>query len=149
MTLQEISDRLEIQDLLARYSAAIDGRCFDDLDALFTADAVLDYTEMGGIRADLAGQKAFLKANLPAFVGFQHLAATSTIDLEGDTARVRTICFNPMVLVDEKHVLFCGMWYRDVMVRTATGWRISDRHQDRGWSLDVRTGPRTVLPPAP
>jgi hypothetical protein len=140
LSLQEISDRLEIADLLARYSDAIDRRCWDDLDVLFAADAVIDYTEMGGIRGSLAEQKAFLAANLPAFAGFQHLTATSVFDIDGDTARVRTICFNPMVITDERQVLFCGLWYRDVLVRTAEGWRISERHEDRGWSLDVRRG---------
>ena len=37
MSLQEISDRLEIQDLLAAYSHAIDGRDWDALDDIFTA----------------------------------------------------------------------------------------------------------------
>jgi hypothetical protein len=140
MSLQEISDRMEIGDLLARYSAAIDGRQWDDLDRLFTADAVIDYTEMGGIRGSLAEQKEFLAAAMPGFAGFQHLTATSTFDIDGDVARVRTICFNPMVVTDEQQVLFCGLWYRDVLVRTPDGWRISERHEDRGWSLDVRRG---------
>jgi hypothetical protein len=138
LSLQEISDRMEIQDVLARYSDAIDSRRWDDLDALFTADAVLDYSEMGGIRGTLPEQKAFLDANLPAFPVSQHLAATSTFDIQGDVARVRTICFNPMVVTDEKHVLFCGLWYRDVFARVDGSWRIRDRHQDRGWSLDLR-----------
>ena len=140
MSLQEISDRMEIADLLARYSAAIDGRQWNDLDRLFTADAVIDYTEMGGIRGSLGEQKDFLAAAMPGFAGFQHLTATSTFDIDGDTARVRTICFNPMVVTDEQQVLFCGLWYRDVLVRTPDGWRISERHEDRGWSLDVRRG---------
>jgi hypothetical protein len=138
LSLQEISDRMEISDLLARYSAAIDSRAWDALDALFTDDAVIDYTEMGGIRGTLAEQKDFLASVMPAFMGFQHLTATSTFDLDGDTARVRTICFNPMVVADEQQVLFCGLWYRDVLVRTSDGWRIRERHEDRGWSLDVR-----------
>ena len=138
LSLQEISDRMEISDLLARYSAAIDGSRWDDLDRLFTPDAVIDYTEMGGIRGSLAEQKDFLAAAMPGFAGFQHLTATSTFDIDGDVARVRTICFNPMVVKDEHQVLFCGLWYRDVLVRTADGWRIRERHEDRGWSLDVR-----------
>jgi len=138
LSLQEISDRMEIADLLARYSAAIDGRDWDSLDRLFTDDAVIDYTEMGGIRGTLAEQKAFLAQVMPGFVGFQHLTATSTFDIDGDVARVRTICFNPMVVTDEQQVLFCGLWYRDVLVRTADGWRIQERHEDRGWSLDLR-----------
>jgi hypothetical protein len=138
LSLQEISDRMEINDLLARYSAAIDSRRWDELDALFTSDAVIDYTEMGGIRGTLDEQKAFLASVMPSFGGFQHLTATSTFDIDGDVARVRTICFNPMVVTDERQVLFCGLWYRDVMVRTPDGWRIRERHEDRGWSLDVR-----------
>jgi hypothetical protein len=39
---QEISDRLELQQLLTDYSEAIDQRRFDELDAIFTPDAYLD-----------------------------------------------------------------------------------------------------------
>ncbi len=146
MALQEISDRLEIQELLARYSTAIDRRRWDDLDPLFTVDAVIDYTEMGGIKGSVAEQKAFLVANMGAFAGFQHLTATSTFQIDGDVAVVRTMCFNPMV-VDDRHVFFCGLWYCDRMVRTDEGWRIQERREDRGWSLDVRTGRPTAAAP--
>jgi len=140
MTLQEISDRLEIQDLLARYSNAIDTMQWDELDTLFTDDAEIDYTSMGGIRGTLAEQKAFLDANLPTIFkrGFQHMTATSLFDIDGDEARVRTICFNPMVIQDEKHVLFCGLWYRDTLVRQNGRWRIRERVEDRGWTLDLK-----------
>lgn len=140
MDLQEISDRLEIQDLLARYSHAIDTMQWDQLDALFTEDADIDYTSMGGIRGTLAEQKDFLEASLPTIFsrGFQHLAATTLFDIDGDEARIRTICFNPMVLEDTKRVMFCGMWYQDTLVRVDGSWRIRTRVQDRGWVLDVR-----------
>jgi hypothetical protein len=142
LTLQEISDRLEIQDVLARYSNAIDTMQWDELDALFTDDAEIDYTSMGGIRGTLAEQKAFLDANLPTIFqrGFQHMTATSMFDIDGDEAHVRTICFNPMVIKDEKHVLFCGLWYRDTFVRQDGKWRIKERVEDRGWTLDLKRG---------
>ena len=140
LSLQEISDRMEIQDVLARYSDAIDSRQWGVLDEIFTADADIDYSSMGGIAGGLAEQKAFLAENVPAFPVSQHLAATTTFDINGDVARVRTICFNPMVIKDEKHVLFCGLWYRDVFVRVDGQWRIQSRVQDRGWSLDLRRG---------
>lgn len=41
-SLEEISDRLEIQQLLVDYSTAIDRRRFDDLDKVFTPDAYID-----------------------------------------------------------------------------------------------------------
>jgi hypothetical protein len=146
LSLQEISDRLEIQDVLARYSDAIDSRRWDVLDEIFTPDAAIDYSSMGGIAGGLAEQKAFLEENVPAFPVSQHLAATSTFDIQGDVANVRTICFNPMVITDEKHVLFCGLWYRDVFVRVDDQWRIKERVQDRGFSLDMR---RPERPPRP
>jgi SnoaL-like domain len=42
LSLEEISDRLEIQQLLVDYSTAIDQRRLDDLDKLFTPDAYID-----------------------------------------------------------------------------------------------------------
>ncbi|EPZ66009.1 LOW QUALITY PROTEIN: hypothetical protein TBKG_03186, partial [Mycobacterium tuberculosis '98-R604 INH-RIF-EM'] len=36
LSVAEISDRLEIQQLLVDYSSAIDQRRFDDLDRVFT-----------------------------------------------------------------------------------------------------------------
>ncbi|MGR7003390.1 nuclear transport factor 2 family protein [Yinghuangia aomiensis] len=39
LSLQEISDRLEIQDLMVRYSHAVDTQQWDVLDTVFTPDA--------------------------------------------------------------------------------------------------------------
>ena len=49
MTLQELSDRTEIEQLSVRYANAIDRRDWDALDAVFTPDAYIDYRAMGGI----------------------------------------------------------------------------------------------------
>ena len=42
LSLEEISDRFEIQQLLIDYSTAIDTRRFDDLDRVFTPDAYIE-----------------------------------------------------------------------------------------------------------
>ena len=60
MSLQEISDRMEIGDLIVDYAMAIDGSNWDALDDLFTPDAHIDYTATGGIAGSLAEIKAFL-----------------------------------------------------------------------------------------
>ena len=49
MTVGELSDRIEIQDLLVRYARAIDTKDWDLLDTCFTPDAHVDYTSSGGI----------------------------------------------------------------------------------------------------
>ncbi len=138
LTMQVISDRLEIQDLLARYADAIDRRELDRLDAMFTDDAVIDYTEFGGPRGDLPTIKAFLAGALAMHATHQHLVGSIVIDLHGDEADVRSICHNPMLLATENtssgaraRPYFCGLWYRDSFVRTPLGWRIRERYEEK------------------
>ena len=140
LTLQEMSDRLEITELLARYCNAIDTMQWDLLDELFTEDAVIDYTATGGPRGSLPEQKEFLASTLPAVFqpGFQHLTATTIFDLDGDEARTRSVLVNPMVLENRAHVLFMGTWYVDDWVRVNDRWRIKQRAQDSGWALDLK-----------
>ena len=76
-SLEELSDRLEIQDLLVAYSYAIDFRDWDALDEVFTPDAFIDYTAFGGSSGNLEETKKFLAAAMPMFSGFQHMVATS------------------------------------------------------------------------
>lgn len=134
LSLQEISDRLEIMDLLVSYGHAIDRRELDALDAVFTADAVIDYTELGGSRGGVEDTKAFLTLALAHFSAYQHLVATTRLTVDGDTATGRTICHNPVVLDTgdgDTHVFFCGLWHLDTFVRTADGWRIKERHEEK------------------
>lgn len=128
-SLRELSDRLEIQDLLVDYSHAVDRREWDALDVIFTPDATIDFRATGGAHGDLPAIKAFLAEALANFTVSQHLIAPSKIELAGDTATGRTMCHNPMVL-DGGQVLFVGLWYIDRFVRTQDGWRIADRTQE-------------------
>jgi 3-phenylpropionate/cinnamic acid dioxygenase small subunit len=136
MSLEEISDRMEIQDLLVAYSYAIDTRDWDALDQVFTPDAWIDYTEFGGSAGNLADTKKFLAESMPMFRSFQHMVSTSQIRVEGDTAHVKTICHNPMVMNlgnDKVQVFYCGLWYVDEMVRTPDGWRIQKRVEEKSY----------------
>ena len=147
MSMQEISDRLEIQDLFARYSFAIDERDWDALDTVFTPDAAIDYSETGGAKGSLAEIKAWLPVALERFPSFQHMVATTKLTVDGDTAHSRTILFNPMVHRGEDgadQVFFIGLWYRDTLVRTAGGWRIAERYEEIGWTHNV---PQMAPPP--
>ena len=98
LSLAEISDRFEIQQLITDYSTAIDTRRFDDLDAVFTEDAYIDYTALGGIEGSYPEVKAWLAEVLPNFPMYAHMLGNFSVRIEGDTASSRTICFNPMVL---------------------------------------------------
>ena len=48
MDLQRVSDELEIASVLHRYARAVDTCDWDLLRSLFTDDAHLDYTSVGG-----------------------------------------------------------------------------------------------------
>jgi hypothetical protein len=65
--LQEISDRLEIQDILVSYCEAIDTREWDLLDKIFTDNAIIDFTEAGGIQGNLKEIKIYLQKALKPF----------------------------------------------------------------------------------
>ena len=128
LSLAEISDRLEIQQLLVDYSTAIDQRRFDDLDRIFTPDAYIDYRAMGGIDGPYPEVKAWLAEVLPNFPAYCHLVGNFDIRVDGDTATRRTMCFNPMKLSgDDDQILFCALWYDDEFIRTADGWRMTRR----------------------
>ena len=140
MSQQEISDRLEINDLLIDYTIAIDTGNFDGLDLVFTSDAFIDYTALGGPKGSYAEIKAYLARVLPWFPARQHMIANSRIWLEGDTARGRTMCHNPMEMPLKDggtQVAFYGLWYLDKLVRTPAGWRISERVEERGYAFNV------------
>lgn len=133
-TLDEVSDRLQIQQLLVDYATAIDTRQFDDLDEVFTNDAYIDYRAMGGIDGDYPDVKAWLAQVLPAFPMYAHILGNISIRFEDEggagrsSAVVRSLCFNPMVPGgDTEQVLFLGLWYDDVVVRTRHGWRLTRR----------------------
>lgn len=142
LTLEEISDRLEIQDLLVRYADAIDRRNYDGLDRVFTPDADIDYTAFGGIAGRYPEVKAWLEEVLRIFPAFQHFNTNADIRIEGDRATGRIMCLSPMVLPGDEQpprVGFHGLWYIDDYVRTPEGWRIAQRNEERSFSHNFPT----------
>ena len=132
LSLEEISDRFEIQQLMIDYSNAIDQKQFDDLDRVFTPDAYIDYRVTGGIDGRFPDVKTWLKEVLPNFPAYYHMLGNFDVRIDGDTASSKTICFNPMVFnAEEKQILFVGIWYVDEFVRTAQGWRMSKRVEEK------------------
>lgn len=140
MDLQEISDRMEIQSLMIAYCHAIDRRDWDALDDVFTPDAIIDYSEMVGVKGTLPEIKRFLADSMQQLAATQHIISTSKIELQGDRAVGSTICTNPMVLKPDNHVFFVGLWYRDEFVRTPRGWRIASRYEENCWRFNVPPG---------
>ena len=128
--LAQLRDRLEIEDLMNRYCAAIDAKNFDLLDEVFTADATIDYTRSGGIRDRYPEVKRWLAKALAPFRVVQHLVTNVRVEIDGDRARSVCYFFNPMGLPRQEGgvgTFFCGGIYRDQLLRTERGWRIVER----------------------
>ena len=91
----------------------------------------------------MAEIKAYLAETLAAFPAFQHLVSNPMLDIDGDTATGRTMCFNPMGVArpdgqpGEPRMFFCGLWYLDHFVRTSEGWRISERFEEKSWTHNM------------
>ena len=132
MTLQELSDRFEIRALAVRYANALDSRRFAELDQVCTPDAYLDYRATGGIDGHYPEIRRWLPPAVSAFPHMCHLVANVGVELAGDAASARTLCLNPVEVAlpgGGRQVMFLGMWYRDRLLRTAGGWRYSERVQ--------------------
>jgi hypothetical protein len=139
MTLQEISDRFEITDLLTAYANAIDTKDIDALDRIFSLDANIDFSKAGGPNADLKTIKKFLKENL-GDLPRQHLISNLQIKLMGDQATVRCLCHNPLELPPNgNEVMLWGLWYNDKCIRTKDGWRIQAKVTEPcyHWKLQI------------
>lgn len=140
MDLTEISDRLEIEALLVRYTRAIDTGDWDRLDEVFTPDAQIDYTATGGIAASYAEVKPWLAQMLPLFPQRMHTLGQLDIALGGDRATVAAYFHNPMVLPrddgEDLLVEFGGLYHHE-LVRTPQGWRSRHLHEELVWKRGI------------
>jgi 3-phenylpropionate/cinnamic acid dioxygenase small subunit len=143
LSQQELSDRFEIQDLVFHYAHLIDSKSFDRLrEDVFTADAHVDYSAMGGSVGDLEETIVFLKASVTneLFPNTQHLNANVQVQLQGNEATGRVMCFNPMEIrlgESSTQTFFLGLWYVDTYRRTEEGWRIARRAEEKSWVFNL------------
>jgi hypothetical protein len=140
---QELSDRLEITDLLTRYTRAIDQGAWDDLDDVFTDDAQIDYTATGGIAAGYPEVKEWLARTLPMFARRQHVLGQVEVRLDGETAAATAYFLNPLVFAQEdgsEQVWEFGGYYHHRLVRTPDGWRSGRLVEELVWKRGVPEG---------
>ncbi len=143
MDLQEMSDRLEIADVITRYTRAVDTRSWADLHTtVFTPDAVLDYSAVGGPVAAPVEAVPWVEKGLAGFDRYQHVIGQVSItfvhggEAPPSEAEATAYFTNPMVGVrpDGTEALFeVGGYYHHRMVRTADGWRSRSMVDENIW----------------
>lgn len=136
MSSREISDRLQIQDVLIRYCTAVDTLDYTLLDTCFTADAVLDYSAMDGPTGSYPEVRRWLEKSLCLLYSFQHSISNTVYCFDSERATTRTMFRNPNTIryPDGSLQLFTvGGYYDDELTRTADGWKISRRTEVFGY----------------
>ena len=134
LSLEEISDRFEIQQLLIDYSTAIDRQQFDDLDRVFTPDAYIDYRVTGGIDGRFPEVKAWLarrccRRSSPPLPHAGQLRCAHQ--------RRHRVVADHLLQPDgvrrgrSQILLRRACWYVDEFIRTAEGWRMSKRVEEK------------------
>jgi ketosteroid isomerase-like protein len=132
---RNLADAQEIRDLQVAYAYAIDGGAYDDLERIFTTDAVGDYDRAGRVEG-VAAIKALCRQALEPLTAVQHFYANQLVNIDGDTASAS--CYLVVHMCRENtpggdHLQMGGR-YDDKLVRTAAGWRIRHRKLTLLWS---------------
>jgi SnoaL-like domain len=135
MDLQQLSDKIEIGEFLSKYARAVDTNDWALWRSLFTADASIDYTALGGIAGTRDEVADWMSETMPLLPLKQHYITNIEAEITGDTAEVIAMFYNPMKLPGATEVSTCGGWYRHQLVRTETGWCSTRLREENTWFL--------------
>lgn len=126
-------DILAIHHLVAEYSHVVDGRRWDELDAIFTEDGVFDASSAGyPAVAGLAALRRHMEtANHPAA---HYITNTVVRAVDRDTADAASMIIAPWA---DGEVSYGGT-YHDRIVRTPAGWRIKVKRVVAGQGYEPR-----------
>ncbi len=134
--MQGLADKLEIQEQLARYARGVDTHDWELWKSVFTADAVVDYSQSGipsGSRDEVAAFLAEAYATIPWAT---HHITNVEIDRAGDRAAVRAMFFNPMQIPGVEGSSSTGGYYHHDFVRTPEGWKSEHLVEEPVWFLN-------------
>jgi ketosteroid isomerase-like protein len=121
--VQAVADKLEIQELLAKYARGVDTHDWDLWRSVFTEDAVIDYSKSGAACGSRDEVAEFLRHAYDTIPWATHHITNVEIELDGDRASVRAMFLNPMQLPGVDGESSTGGYYTHEMVRTPDGWR--------------------------
>jgi len=122
------TDRFAAQDVIIRYAACLDDRDFDTYRGCFVDDVELHGFGPDPIRG-VDAWMAFVEKTLANFSATQHLLGPPRVELDEDTARMRTDLQAQHFLREPQGRIFT-LWgtYLTSLVRERSGWKIR-RHE--------------------
>jgi hypothetical protein len=144
MSATERADHAAICEVLARYMRAMRLHDVDLMDDVFTPDAVIDYTAIGGAKASWPDTKDWLRGMIAVehfilFVGDVY----PTFADDGRSAAVESTWHGVFVATADAPPLVIFGTYADEFVRTVDGWRIRARTDQPALQVVAATAPAT------
>ncbi|MBB2990021.1 3-phenylpropionate/cinnamic acid dioxygenase small subunit [Mycolicibacterium iranicum] len=124
--VETLGDELEIDHLLTRYCRAVDSKDWALYRSMFTEDARVDYSAAGLFAGGCDDAVVYLNRHQRSISVGMHYVTNVECRIDGDTATAVAMWFNAVRLPGAEGIsFFHGRWH-DRMVRTPSGWRISD-----------------------
>jgi SnoaL-like domain len=138
-SLEEIGDRLAINDTIIRYVHALDDHEIDVLDTVFLPECQIDFSSIGGPTGTWTELKPTLYANLQHTcthdMHFFGMSRITFLDAERSQARVKSKVINPIAAMHNGREVYFQLHgsYGDLFVKLPEGWRIRERTWNFGW----------------
>jgi SnoaL-like domain len=143
-TLQELSDKQEISEVVLRYCRGVDRFDFRAVRDCYHSDGIDHHT---GYDGDADGYVAWLPTVLTRFDGTMHHVGNQLVEVRGDVA----VCESygnahhwGTPADDPTRNFISGFRYVDRMERRDGVWRIAERWAVREWTRSI--APETVRP---
>jgi hypothetical protein len=133
--LDQLNSRLEIQDLLARYTIALDTRDLELLRLVFTDDVEVDFGSFGGGKG-VDWFIDFTRAGLKACGPTYHMLGQSLVTIDGTSATGRTYLVAQHLGIGELEgeIFTVAGWHLDTLALTDAGWRVASRRVEIIWT---------------
>ncbi len=119
------ADRLEIHELIARYTHALDYHNIPLMRDIWTDDCRFQADEPDVNISGIEALSDFFRQTVAAVPNVRHVVSNLYVD---STSGSEAICnaYIQIIDFDSKELIAAGR-YRDEMVRSASGWRIRNR----------------------
>ncbi len=131
LSAEEVSDQIEIAQVLQRYFRSMDEKDYELLETVFTPEATLHYDMQGGAKSTYREMVPRFREFNQHFCFTQHIMGHPLIELDGDRARstnsLRAIHVQ-LTPEGEQNTWVVYGFYRDLHLRTPDGWRIPERY---------------------
>jgi hypothetical protein len=140
-SLEELSDQLEIEQLMHTYASGIDTADYDLVSSIFVPGGEIDYGSLGGPRGRWEPEvRRWSEESLAAFPVRKHYITNVVVTYADDRQAATSVCYwrAPMGFArgdGSIHIFESGGRYLDSLVRTDDGWRISMRTTAQDWMI--------------